>query len=117
MSYSSLALGLLSGGLDPDREFSGDDLRIGDPRFSHDNRVKVAAMLAELQPLCHDLGLTTAQLVIGWTLAQPGITYALCGARTPSHALDNARAGERALTAETVRAIDAVFDAHLAALA
>lgn len=117
MSYSSLALGLLSGGLDPDRVFEGDDLRIDDPRFSRENRVKVAAMLGDLEPLCAELGLTTAQLMIGWTLAQPGITFALCGARTPRHAIDNAKAGERPLSAEAVRAIDAVLDAHVPDLA
>jgi aryl-alcohol dehydrogenase-like predicted oxidoreductase len=92
-------------------------LRIDDPRYSRENRIKVADMLGELDPLCAELGLTTAQLMIGWTLAQPGITYALCGARTPRHAVDNARAGERLLSAEAVRTIDAVLDAYTPGLA
>ena len=44
-----------------------------------------------------------AQIVIAWTLAQPGITFALCGARNPEQALDNARAGEIALEARRAR--------------
>jgi aryl-alcohol dehydrogenase-like predicted oxidoreductase len=112
MSYSSLALGLLSGGLGPERTFEGDDQRLDNPRFSRENRLKVAAMLAQLDALGADLGLTTAQLVIGWTLARPGITYALCGARTPRHAEENAVAGEVPLPADVVAAVDAVFDAH-----
>lgn len=113
MSYSSLALGLLSGKLGPDRVFEGDDQRLGVPRFTRENRVAVSQMLAALDPVCAELGLTTAQLVIGWTLAQPGITYALCGARTPRHAIDNAKAGSRPLPGDAVRAVDEVFDAHI----
>ena len=35
----------------------------------------------------------SAQIVIAWTLPQPGITFALCGARNPEQAIENARAG------------------------
>jgi methylglyoxal reductase len=117
MSYSSLALGLLSGGLGPDRKFEGDDQRAGNPRFTRENRIKVAHMLGELDALCAELGLTTAQLVIGWTLARPGITYALCGARTPRHAVENAKAGSQTLSAEVISAVDAVFDARIPGVA
>ena len=58
---------------------------------------------AELDPLCAELGVTTAQLVIAWTLARPGITYALCGARTPAHAVENATAGTLQLSADADR--------------
>ena len=74
-------------------------------------------MLRRLDPMCAALGVTTAQLVIAWTLARPGITYALCGARTPQQAVENARAGSLTLTADVIAAVDAVFDAHLPDLA
>ena len=93
MSYSSLAMGILSGKVAPERVFEGDDQRGTNPRFSPQNRARVAEMLRRLDPLCAELGVTTAQLVIAWTLSRPGITYALCGARTPAHAVENARAG------------------------
>ena len=38
MGYSSLALGLLAGPIDPARAFTGDDQRASNPRFSADNR-------------------------------------------------------------------------------
>jgi aryl-alcohol dehydrogenase-like predicted oxidoreductase len=117
MSYSSLALGILSGKVTPERVFGGDDQRGTNPRFSPEQRARVAEMLRELDPLCAELGVTTAQLVIAWTLARPGITYALCGARTPAHALENAKAGSVRLTADAVAAVDAVFDAHVPDLA
>jgi len=117
MSYSSLALGMLAGKLAPDRVFTGDDQRATDPRFTPENRAKVATMLTQLDSLCVEVGLTTAQLVIGWTLARPGITYALCGARNPAQAEENAVAGSTVLSPDVIRAVDHVFDAHLPGLA
>ena len=46
LSYSSLALGLLSGKIGPEREFTGDDQRRDNPRFSVKNRQKVAQLMS-----------------------------------------------------------------------
>jgi len=113
LSYSSLALGLLSGRIGPDRVFSGDDLRIDDPRFSIENRRKVAAMVAEIEPIARDHGATIAQLVIAWTIRQPGITFALCGARNAGQAIENARAGRLRLTESELATIDSAAARHL----
>ncbi|TIQ24661.1 MAG: aldo/keto reductase, partial [Mesorhizobium sp.] len=55
-------------------------------------------------------------IVIAWTLAQPGITFALCGARSAAQARDNARAGEISLSAAELTAIDAAVAGHLVAI-
>jgi aryl-alcohol dehydrogenase-like predicted oxidoreductase len=118
MSYSSLALGILSGRIPPERVFQGDDQRASAARYSPEGRARLGAVLRQLDPICSELGVTTAQLVIAWTLARPGITYALCGARTPAHALENAKAGSLTLSGEVLTALDGVLDAaRLAALA
>ncbi|MET3580103.1 aryl-alcohol dehydrogenase-like predicted oxidoreductase [Mesorhizobium robiniae] len=116
LSYSSLALGLLSGAIDPTREFSGDDQRKDNPRFSQANRRKIAALKHALTPVAEVHQATMAQIVIAWTLAQPGITFALCGARNAKQALDNARAGEILLSAAELAAVDAAVDGHLVAI-
>jgi aryl-alcohol dehydrogenase-like predicted oxidoreductase len=116
LSYSSLALGLLSGAIDPAREFSGDDQRRDNPRFSQANRRKVAALKHALTPVAEVHQASMAQIVIAWTLAQPGITFALCGARNATQALDNARAGEILLSATELGAIDAAVAGHLVAI-
>ncbi|RWB07621.1 aldo/keto reductase [Mesorhizobium sp.] len=116
LSYSSLALGLLSGAIDPAREFSGDDQRKDNPRFSQVNRRKVAALKHALTPVAEVHQASMAQIVIAWTLAQPGITFALCGARNATQALDNARAGEILLSAAELGAIDAAVAGHLVAI-
>ena len=116
LSYSSLALGLLTGQIGPDRQFAGDDQRRTDPRFSAANRSKVAAFAADVRPLGEAHGASVAQLVIAWTLRQPGITFALCGARNPVQALDNARAGTLKLTPGDLAAIDTAIATHLVGL-
>ena len=113
LSYSSLALGLLSGKIGPDRVFEGDDLRITDPRFSVENRTRVAALLDEVAPIAADHTATIAQTVIAWTLQQPGITFALCGARNPEQAAENAAAGRIRLTDQQVQTINEAAARHL----
>jgi methylglyoxal reductase len=116
LSYSSLALGLLSGTIGPDRVFSGDDQRKDNPRFSVANRQKAKAFSDAIRPVAERHGASIAQVVIAWTLAQEGVTFALCGARNPAQALDNARAGTLQLTADDLAAIDAAITAHLVSM-
>jgi methylglyoxal reductase len=116
LSYSSLALGLLSGKIGPEREFKGDDQRKDNPRFSRQNREHVAAFAAAVAHVAKAKDASIAQLVIAWTIAQPGITYALCGARDASQALENAQAGRLALNSEELVTIDAAIARHLTAV-
>jgi aryl-alcohol dehydrogenase-like predicted oxidoreductase len=113
LSYSSLALGLLSGTVGPEREFSGDDQRVGNPRFSLANRAKVARLMEAIGPVAESHAATKAQIVIAWTLQQPGITYALCGARNPQQARENARAGRLQLSAAELGVISAAVAVEL----
>ncbi|WEJ12866.1 aldo/keto reductase [Sinorhizobium prairiense] len=114
LSYSSLALGLLSASIGPERVFSGDDQRRGNPRFSVANREKVTRFAEAIRPIAQEHEASIAQIVIAWTLAQPGITFALCGARNPAQALDNARAGTIRLSAEDLSTVEATIAAELA---
>ena len=113
LSYSSLGLGLLTGKIGPDRAFAGDDLRRDNPRFSAANRAKVARLMSAIAPICETHDASPAQVVVAWTLQQPGITFSLCGARSPDQARENARAGRIALSAEDLETITASAAAHL----
>lgn len=113
LSYSSLALGLLSGRIGPDRVFSGDDQRKDNPRFSIANREKVARLMQDIRPIAGGHGATEAQVVIAWTLQQPGITFALCGARNPQQAKENAGAGRIRLSKEEINRISEAGKRHL----
>jgi methylglyoxal reductase len=113
LSYSSLAFGLLSGTIGPDRVFSGDDQRKDNPRFSVANRQKAKDFSEAIRPVAERHDASIAQAVIAWTLVQPGVTFALCGARNPAQALDNARAGTLRLSTDDLAAINAAISAQL----
>ncbi len=116
LSYSSLALGLLSGKIGSDREFTGDDQRKDNPRFSMANRQKVANLMETIAPIAEAHGATLAQTVIAWTVQQPGITFSLCGARDAAQAVENAKAGQLRLTEAEIAEIDTEARAHLSDL-
>jgi methylglyoxal reductase len=117
LSYSSLALGLLSGKIGPDRVFTGDDQRKDNPRFSLANRRKVAALMEAIRPIAEAHGASEAQVVIAWTLQQPGITFSLCGARSPQQARENAQAGRIRLSGQEINQISEAASRHLTNLA
>ena len=112
LAYSPLALGLLTGKVGPERKFPADDLRHNNPRFSVESRERVQAMLDKMRPLAEKHQLTLAQLVIAWTIAQPGLTHALVGARNPRQAEEHAAAGSVALSGGELEALNQLVSAQ-----
>jgi aryl-alcohol dehydrogenase-like predicted oxidoreductase len=110
LAYSPLANGLLSGKITASRKFSGDDLRRNNSRFTDENREWVAKVLQEFEPIAQEHGASIAQVVIAWTLEQPGVTHALVGARKRKQALENAAAGDLMLSAEELTKIDQAIE-------
>ena len=110
LAYSPLANGLLTGRVDADRVFPADDLRHNNPLFSRESRLRVKAMLEQMRPVAEEDGLTLGQLAIAWTLAQPGLTHALVGARDEKQAAENAAAAIR-LSARDVAKISEAIEA------
>lgn len=116
LSYSSLALGLLSGKVGPERVFAEDDQRHGNPRFSQANREKIARLIGVLKTVAAAHSASVAQVVIAWTIAQPGITFSLCGARDPAQAVENAAAARLRLTESELALISTGIAEHLVGL-
>jgi methylglyoxal reductase len=102
LAYSPLEQGLLTGKIGMDRVFTETEYRNNLPWLRPVNRQKVLTMLAGWAKLTEQYRCTLAQLVIAWTVAQPGITFALCGARHAAQAAENAGAGDVVLTAADV---------------
>ena len=113
MGYSVLGLGLLSGAIPADRVFAGDDQRREDPRFTPENRARIDRLMQTIRPIADRHRASPSQVVIAWTLAQPGLTFALCGARNPDQARENAGAGALRLTATDIEDISRAIDRHL----
>ncbi|MFO1350841.1 MAG: aldo/keto reductase [Gammaproteobacteria bacterium] len=107
LAYSPLGQGLLTGKIGSQRKFDEGDQRAANPRFSVENRQRIADLLAQFQAIAADRKISLSQLVIAWTLAQPGLSHALCGARTPEQARENAAAGAIGLNDNEVKFMNA----------
>jgi aryl-alcohol dehydrogenase-like predicted oxidoreductase len=83
LGYGALCRGLLSGGMQPDTVFGGDDLRRIDPKFQQPRFAQYLAAVERLDQLAQRrFGKRVIHLAIRWMLDQ-GISVALWGARHP----------------------------------
>jgi aryl-alcohol dehydrogenase-like predicted oxidoreductase len=105
LAYSPLERGLLTGKMKPGHKFAADDHRASIPFFKDENLERVNAFLEKIKPIADEKGATLGQLVLRWTLDQPGITIALVGARDAKQALQNAAAADVSLSPEEVKTI------------
>ncbi len=110
LAYSPMERGLLTGKMKPGHVFGEGDHRAGIYFFSDENIRRTNAFLASIKPIADAKGLSIGQLVLLWTIEQPGITIALAGARNVEQATQNAKATDAKLTAAEVGAITAELD-------
>ena len=82
LGYGALCRGLLSGRMQADTTFDGDDLRRTDPKFLQPRFSQYVAAVAQLDRLAQRFGKRVIQLAVRWMIDQ-GITTALWGARHP----------------------------------
>lgn len=107
--YWPLMKGLLAGKLPRDHQFHARDGRQKYPMFHGDEWQKNHDFLDTLRPIARDCGRSVAQLVINWTIQQPGITAALCGAKRPDQIQDNAGGMGWKLTPQQMSAINSAL--------
>ena len=83
LGYGALCRGLLSGRMQADTVFDGDDLRRADPKFREPRFAQYVAAVQKLDQLAQQrFGKRVIHLAVRWMLDQ-GITTALWGARHP----------------------------------
>jgi len=100
--YSPLQRGLLTGKMKPGYEFGEGDHRAADRYFTDENIRRTNRFLDKIKPISHEKNATLAQLVIQWTIRQPGITIALVGARNAEQSVQNAKAMEITLSPDEI---------------
>jgi aryl-alcohol dehydrogenase-like predicted oxidoreductase len=84
LGYGALCRGLLSGRMQSDTKFDGDDLRRQDPKFQQPRFAQYLAAVERLDHLAEQrFGKRVIHLAVRWMLDQ-GISAALWGARHPS---------------------------------
>ncbi|MBC9910581.1 aldo/keto reductase [Chitinophaga varians] len=110
LAYSPLERGLLTGKMKPGHQFAPGDHRAGIYFYREENLKRTNAFLEKLYPLAVAKNATLSQLVIRWTIEQPGITIALVGARNAEQAVQNAKAANIQLTREEISFISAELD-------
>ena len=108
--YSPMERGLLTGKVGPDRKFPQGDHRVNHKFFTPENRQRVLDALEKIHPIAEKYKATLAQVVINWTVHEPGITAALVGARNADQARQNAAAMNFTLTKDEHKQVRAAFD-------
>jgi aryl-alcohol dehydrogenase-like predicted oxidoreductase len=105
LAYSPMQRGVLTGKFKPDHAFKGDDHRPETRFYSPENINRINAFLDKIKPIAAGHKASLSQLVLRWTIDQPGITVALAGARNPEQAVQNAEAAGIKLTKEELKQI------------
>jgi aryl-alcohol dehydrogenase-like predicted oxidoreductase len=83
--YAPLASGLLTGTFDRERieRLPQDDWRRRSPQFKEPRLSRTLALVEQLQIIAERLDISLPALSVAWTLATPGVTGAIVGARAP----------------------------------
>ena len=106
IAYSPLQRGILTGKVTPGYKFGEGDNRPNTPYYKEPNLSRINAFLDTIKPLAEKYEVTLAQLVLRWTVQQPGITTVLAGSRTPAQIDENAVALQFELSKEEIMDIN-----------
>lgn len=107
--YWPLLKGLLAGKLARDHNFLPGDGRAKYPMFHGEEWQKNQDFVDDLRDVARQTGKTVSQVVINWTIHQPGITAALCGAKRACQIRETAQSVGWKLSPENLELIDKAF--------
>lgn len=103
--YSPLQRGLLTGKISRDHKFNEGDTREGNRFYTAENIDRANALLQKIKPIADSHHATLAQLVIHWTVNQPGMMCVLAGARNEHQVRDNAKSFSFTLSADEMNQV------------
>ncbi|TIO30178.1 aldo/keto reductase [Mesorhizobium sp.] len=103
--YSPLGRGLLTGTINKPEALGAGDWRHTLPRFQADAMAANAAVVATLETMAAQKGVTPAQLALAWVLHQGDFIVPIPGARKIRHLEQNAAAAQIVLSEAEVAAI------------
>jgi aryl-alcohol dehydrogenase-like predicted oxidoreductase len=105
--YSPMAGGLLTGNFGRRAaSLDADDWRRKSPAFAEPQLSRSLDLVERLRPVAARLGASIPALAVAWTLAQPGVTGAIVGARRPDQVDGWAAAPALVLDGDTLGEID-----------
>ncbi|MDQ6846424.1 MAG: aldo/keto reductase [Candidatus Dormibacteraeota bacterium] len=114
VAYSPLGRGFLTGAISSPDELAQDDMRRHHPRFNGDNLQANLRLVAGIQGIAADLGVTAAQLALAWVLAQGDHIVAIPGTTRPARIDENVAAAVISLSADALHRVDEVAPAGAA---
>jgi aryl-alcohol dehydrogenase-like predicted oxidoreductase len=112
MVYWPLMKGILAGKLSRSEPLHDNDKRRNFPGYAGDEWQRNQDFVDRLREAAELTGHSVAQLVVNWTIHQPGVTSALCGAKRPRQIEETAGAMGWTLTAKQHSIIDAAIAAR-----
>jgi aryl-alcohol dehydrogenase-like predicted oxidoreductase len=112
VAYSPLGRGFLTGAIKSIDDLEEDDYRRFSPRFEGENFQKNLDLVAKIEELARDKGITPAQLALAWVLAQGDDIVPIPGTKKVARLEENAGAADVRLSDDELAAIaDALPDA------
>lgn len=106
IAYSPLQRGLLAGKIKKGHVFSEGDTRPFTIYYREPNLSRIIKITEELEKIANERKVSLSQLVLNWTILQPGITCALSGARDEKQVLENVKAAEFRIDKEEIARIN-----------
>jgi aryl-alcohol dehydrogenase-like predicted oxidoreductase len=108
--FSPIAQGVLTGkykpGAEPPAGSRATDEKGGADMIKRFLNDETLTRVQELQPIASDLGLSMAQLAVGWVLQNDNVAAAIIGASRPEQVADNVGASGVTLDADVMKRID-----------
>ena len=115
VAYSPLGRGFLTGQIRRFEDFEQDDYRRSSPRFQGENFARNLELVRHVGELAERKRCAPAQLALAWVLARGEDVVVIPGSRRRSHLEQNLGALNVELTAEDLKAIDAIVPPGAAA--
>jgi aryl-alcohol dehydrogenase-like predicted oxidoreductase len=109
VAYSPLGRGFLSGQITSIDDLAEDDFRRRGPRFQGDNFQKNLDLVAKVEEIADDKGVTPSQLALAWVLAQGDDIVPIPGTKHVKYLEENVGAAGVQLTGDDLHGIDEAF--------
>jgi aryl-alcohol dehydrogenase-like predicted oxidoreductase len=115
VAYSPLGRGFLTGRFQSVDDFPADDYRRHSPRFQGENFQKNLDLVAKIESLAKEKGVTASQLAIAWVLAQGDDIVPIPGTKRRKYLDENLAAANIQFSEKELREIEAIAPKGVAA--
>ena len=109
MAYSPLGRGFFAGAVRSLDELSEGDNRRNQPRLQPGNIERNLELLAQVEAVAKEKGITTTQLALAWLMAQGPDIIPIPSSKSRNHLEENVKAVDVKLTDEDLSRLDAIL--------